>query len=196
MNAAISKTNNWKQYSKLLRTQYDQNPSLLESHGYKVDGNTIRPIDDEEWTIIPTTQTLVDVQNSGRLTLPQTVVLLRAPEYIEQGCPHTYADTHGDIGYIVMPGKDDLPLRTMFHECVHLEQKFTGATENVYLNEDNIQRLLSDTDAIQCLRFNPDANPIHLRPGETNMLHTTESESSVRLEFEAYSKAAQLNIRL
>jgi len=190
-------TENWRLYSSLLRKQHDIKHTLLQSHGYTIDGDTIRPIDDEDWTIIEETENLRrarSILKQEKLSLPQTVVLLRAPRYIEAGCPHTYADKNGKFGYIVMPGEDDLPLQTMLHECVHLMQKFTGQAEELYLNRANIE-VLKEKE-LQHLRFNPDANPLHLQRGATNMLCTEEKEDFVPLENEAYTTAAWLMSRV
>tara|TARA_B110000211_G_C14086663_1_gene556982 strand:+ start:1508 stop:2155 length:648 start_codon:yes stop_codon:yes gene_type:complete len=199
MLLSIQKTNNWKLYASLLEKQHNVNPTCpcLFSHGYKLDKTGITPIHTSEWLIIKKDHFQRNLQiartllSSRGMLLPQHIVLVHAPTYIESGCPHTYCDKSNETAFIVFPGDADVDLKVMTHECIHVHQKYVGKTQELYLNIKRVNELMKLD--LQTLRLNPDANPIRYAEGANgNMLCTKDDEKDVYLEERAYSVSKEL----
>ena len=200
---AIILTNNWKYYSKLLKEQaIKRGDDYLRPHGYRLDRDTIVPVDIGGWYPIrdPIRDPInnVSLQQAWKRVCEHTkykplikrpIIIVSAPRSIESGFPHTYVDPDDasqDPCYIVLPRGHQVDLRTMIHECVHVFQKRTGITKKYYLNETYIQTLLDGiVNHNLALRFNPDATPIEYSTG-MKKLWNVKDETAAPLEKKAY----------
>jgi len=201
----ISKTQNWVKYASLLLAQSKLEPlgpAQLRSHGYRVDEQTgeIRPLGHTPWGVIKDETMLRQLRRARDLLkpLPRNIIMISTPASIESGCPHTYGDAGKETAYILFPGwlGRVVSLYTMVHECVHVYQKYSGKTNELYLNKSRIDELLNDPDTLRQSRLNPDANPIMYKTNGTDMLCVRDDERTAPLEKEAYDAERWLNLLL
>lgn len=211
----ISQTDNWKKYASLLLAQSklgQLGKERFESHGYRVVNDTVRPSDNEPWEVIEDKH-MIDLLRDARAVLSRAgtqfqdisavdqdvkIVLVSAPASIESGCPHTYADPRGATAYIVFPGwvrgVTSIPLSTMLHECVHVYQKLSGLTWELYLNDEMISKILSDPEQLM-KRLNPDAPGVDYRTANATYMLDVISELAQYLEAQAYDSEELLRSR-